>query len=189
MIVSTFIWETMMSVLTILPFSHPLLKKKTAAFVFDDNAREHTIDPLIQMLYRLRVWGVAAPELGMSARLFVMDFSEERNHPQCFINPEIVEQKEKILSEEDSLSLPNVAISVPRAKEITLRYQDETGAHQSIVLEGLPAILAQQKIDILNGICILDHLSTLKRDRLLKKIKKDAQAQACGHGCEHHHHH
>lgn len=177
-----------MSALTILPFSHPLLKKIAAPFIFDEKSREDVIEPFIKILYRLRVWGVAAPELGISQRLFVMDFSEERNSPQCFINPEIIDQKDKILSEEDSLNLPNIGVSVSRAKEITLRFQDEKGVYQSTVLVGLPAILAQQKIDILNGVSILDHLSPLKRARLLKKMKKNMQSQACGHGCDHHHH-
>lgn len=187
MIATYILWERIMEVFRVLPFSDPLLKKKTPLFVFDAHSREDTIDPLIQILYHLQVWGVAAPEIGLSARLFVMDFSEKRDQPQCFINPEILSKKGEIISEEDSLSLPNAEISVARAKEITLRYQDETGAEQSLTLEGLPAILVQQKIDILNGISILDHLSKLKRDRLLKKMKKNEHAHACEHGCEHHH--
>jgi peptide deformylase len=185
---TTFVLEKMMSALKILPFSHPDLKKRTALFVFDAHSHERIIDPLIQLLYRLRVWGVAAPEVGIAARLFVMDVSEERDEPLCCINPIIIEQQGQIISEEDSLSLPNVGIAVPRAKEIMLRHQDETALEQTITLEGLPAILVQQKIDILNGISILDHLSPLKRDRLLKKIKKNGHAEACGHGCDHHHH-
>lgn len=187
MIATPILLELTMEVFRVLPFSDPLLKKKAPLFIFDAHSREHTIDPLIQILYHLQVWGVAGPEVGLSARLFVMDFSEERNQPQCFINPEILSKKGQVVSEEDSLSLPNVGVPVTRAKEITLGYQDETGSEQTLTLEGLPAILVQQKIDILNGISILDHLSALKRDRLLKKVKKNEHAHACGHGCDHHH--
>lgn len=173
--------------LKILPCTHPDLKKGTSTYVFDENTGEHAIKPLVQMLYHLNVWGVAAPELGMLARIFVMDLSKTRDQVQCFINPEIVEKHELIHSEEDSLSIPNAAVSVARYKRISLRYQDELGETQTLSLEGMPAILAQQKIDFLNGITLLDHLSKLKRERLLKKMQKNPQA--CGHGCGHDHHH
>jgi peptide deformylase len=162
-------------------------KNKIPPFVFNELSREHTIDPFIQKFYSLRVWGLAAPEIGLDERLFVMDFSEERNQLQCFVNPIIASKEGSILTEEDSFHLPNASINVLRAKKITLHYQDETGMDSSIILEDLPAILAQQKIEYLDGISLLDHLSKLKRERLLKKMKKESHSQACGHGCGHDH--
>jgi len=173
--------------LKILPYSDPQLKDNTPLLAIEESVVMDMLKPVTDMLYHLGVWGIAAPEVGLKARFFVMDLSEERNTPQYFINPEIVEQQGRILSEEDSLSLPGVGITVSRAKSITLHYQDETGAHQSLQADGLAAICIQQKVDQLNGITLLDSLSSLKREMLLKKIKKKGVPQACGHGCEHHH--
>lgn len=177
-----------MSTLKVLAFPHPDLKQIAPPLVVEKATLDYTIKPLLEVLYGLDVWAVAGPEVGLKARVFVMDVSEQRNSPLCFVNPEMVEKQGEILSEEDSLSLPGVGIKVKRARQVTVAYQDEMGADQTHTFEGLPAVCIQQKMDQLDGIQPLDHLSKLKRDMLLKKIKKEGLPQACGHGCGHDHH-
>lgn len=174
--------------LKVLPYSHPHLNKKVPKLDLDPMAITDLLESVTELLYGLGVWGIAAPEVGLNARFFVMDLSENRESPQCFINPEIIEKKGTVESEEDSLSLPGIGITVSRAKEVTISYQDETGQAQTLKADGIAAICVQQKIDQLNGITLLDSLSSLKKERLLKKIKKNGLPQTCGHGCGHEHH-
>lgn len=180
--------EHVISMLKVLPYSHPQLKEAIPPLNVDLEMVNDMVNAITDVLYHLGVWGVAAPEVGLPARFFVMDLSEERNTPQCFINPEIIEKRGEVVSEEDSLGLPGIGIKVNRAKEVIVRYQDKMGEPQSFHAKGLAAILIQQKIDQLNGITLLDSLSSLKREMLLKKIKKKGVEKACGHGCSHHHH-
>lgn len=173
--------------LKILQYPHRALKNSVPpTLVFDDLLRQQ-IAQMFEIMYAVNGWGLAAPQLGFSFRGFVMDISPDQKMPQCFLNPEIVSQEGSIDSEEDCLSLPGLYINVLRAKEITLHYQNEYGEAQQMVAKDLSACFIQHEIDLLNGVLMIDHLSKLKRDRLLKKYLKQRSEHSCGHHCHHDH--
>jgi peptide deformylase len=146
---------------------------------------------MFKTLYAANGWGLAATQVGLSSRIFVMDISPDQNQPTCFINPEIIEKQGNVESEEDCLSFPGVYIKIPRAKQITLQYQNENGEVLTQNFEGLLACCLQHGVDSLNGVLFIDHLSKLKRDRLMKKYDKLKASHQAGHvhgpDCDHHH--
>jgi peptide deformylase len=173
-------------------YPHKDLKQKLPE-VSDINAQVLAeVQQLFTTLYGLGGWGLAANQVGLTSKIFVLDISEEQNRPMCFINPEIISQESEVESEEDCLSFPGIYIKISRARSIVLSYQDEQGVAHSQTFEGLMACCLQHGVDMLNGIHFIDHLSKLKRDRAMKKyeqVKAQYLAQACGHGCGHDHHH
>jgi peptide deformylase len=119
--------------------------------------------------------GLAAPQVALSRRLIVMDIArdEEPKNPIVMINPEILSLGEQPrLHEEGCLSIPDIYAEVERPGQCRVRYVDEAGALQEIDCEGLLATVVQHEIDHLDGVLFIDHLSRLRRDRLVKKFLK-----------------
>lgn len=175
--------------LKILPYPHKNLKKTLLpTTVFDDELRQQ-ISQMFELMYAVNGWGLAASQVGLSFRGFVMDISPNQKSPYCIINPEIVTQEGEVQSQEDCLSLPGLYIDVVRSKKIEIQYQDQHGEHQSLSATDLMSCCIQHGIDHLNGILIIDHLSKLKRERTLKKYLKDRNhSHAChDHHCHHDH--
>jgi peptide deformylase len=177
-----------MTALKILHYPHKGLRTALPHIRAFDEALTQTIAQMFDALYAANGWGLAANQVGISSRLFVMDISPDQNQPECFINPEIVEKHGQVESEEDCLSFPGLFIKIPRARQIQLQYQDKNANQVSQTFEGLLACVIQHEVDHLNGVLFIDHLSNLKRTRLMKKYDPSKMAQACGHGCGHDHH-
>jgi peptide deformylase len=119
--------------------------------------------------------GLAAPQIGQSISLIVVDISgedEEQKESMVMINPEIIDKEGKQVDEEGCLSVLDLTASVKRSKKITVSYQDTDGTEQEMTVEDRFAIILQHEIDHLHGVLFLDHLSTLKRALYKKKIKK-----------------
>ncbi len=161
-----------MSTLKVYQYPHKVLREVTPPVVHFDDALRATVKQMIATMYQDDGCGLAAPQVGLGLRLFVMDVSKEANQPQCFVNPEILESVGEIAREEGCLSLPGVYAKVTRAEKITVRYQDEHGQSHTITTDGLAAHCIQHELDHLNGILNIDRLSKLKRMLLLKKLEK-----------------
>ncbi len=130
---------------------------------------------MLETMYTAPGIGLAATQVDVHQRIIVMDVSEERSEPLCLINPEILSTQGDVRYEEGCLSVPGVFEAVDRAERIVVRALDENGDLQEFDAEGLLAICIQHEIDHLEGKLFVDYLSTLKRDRLKKKMVKKAK--------------
>jgi peptide deformylase len=149
--------------------------KKIDAFV------RKLVDDLFETMYAAPGVGLAAIQIGTPKRVFTMDLSkkEEPKKPQVFINPEIVwSSPEKRSYEEGCLSIPEVYGEVERPAQVTVKYLNLEGKPREVEANGLLATVLQHEIDHLNGILFIDHLSKLKRDRIIKKFTKAAKRAA-----------
>ena len=137
----------------------------------DDIAKFRTLaEDMLETMYAAPGRGLAAPQVGIDLRLFVMDAGWKTGTPTpcvCF-NPQIIAMgTETVASEEGCLSLPGVTGRVRRAREITLQYQDLDGEVQRVALQGFEALCAQHETDHLNGLLIFDHLDETNRAAFL----------------------
>jgi len=122
--------------------------------------------------------GLAATQVDRHVRVVVMDVSEEQNEPRVFINPEITRKEGETISEEGCLSVPGNYAKVERAEAITVKALDENGDEFELNAEGLLAICIQHELDHLKGTLFIDYLSPLKRQRIRKKLEKEARLAA-----------
>ncbi len=165
-----------MSSFKILIYPDKKLREVAAPITtFDDALRNH-VNALLKMMYEDQGCGLAATQIGLPLRLFVMDTSPQQNQPQCFINPEIIQKHGEAISEEGCLSFPGSYAKVIRAKEILVRYFDEFGQEHTQEASGLASHCIQHESEHLEGILFIDHLSKLKRMMLLKKVEKYLRA-------------
>jgi peptide deformylase len=174
--------------LQILTYPAPVLKKVAEPVTeFNEELKKLCKDMLFTM-YQAPGIGLAAPQVGKSIRLFVMDIDFDREevtkaddsveyklsnfNPRIFINPEIKNQDGEVLYEEGCLSVPGVYEDVKRAETITVDYQDLDGNKHSIDADELLSICIQHENDHLEGIIFLERLSMLKQNLLKKKFLK-----------------
>src|SRR5215831_4729551 len=139
------------------------------------------IEDMFETMYEAPGIGLAAIQVGTSKRIITMDLAkkEEPRKPQVFINPEILwTSPEKATYEEGCLSIPEFYDDVERPAQVQVKYLDLEGKPQEVLAEGLFATCLQHEIDHLNGVLFIDHLSKLKRDRVLKKFTKAAKRAA-----------
>jgi len=168
-----------MSLLPILQFPDPILRKKAKKITVFNVELKALITNMVETMYEAPGVGLAAPQIGESIQLIVVNISEEDEEPQsmAMINPKITEEEGKQVDEEGCLSLLDLTASVKRSKKITVCYQDENGVKQTLTTEDRFAVVLQHEIDHLHGILFLDYLSTLKRTLYKKKIKKQLAAK------------
>ncbi len=136
------------------------------------------IDDMFETMYKAPGIGLAAIQVGVAKRVVTMDLSkkEDNYEPQVFINPEIVWRSEETAKyEEGCLSIPEYYEVVERPKEVKVKYLDRDGKPAEIEAKGLLATCLQHEIDHINGVLFIDHLSKLKRDRVIKKFAKAAK--------------
>ncbi|WP_031567926.1 peptide deformylase [Rheinheimera texasensis] len=165
-----------MAVLTVLHYPDERLRTiaKPVATV-NDETRQLVAD-MLETMYAENGIGLAATQVNVHQRVVVIDLSEERNQPQIFINPEITEKSGDTTYEEGCLSVPQNYANVERAAQITLKAQDLDGNWFEVKADGLLAICLQHELDHLVGKLFIDYLSPLKRDRIKKKLEKQARA-------------
>ena len=163
-----------MSLLRILHYPEPLLKRRSQTVTeFDDELRQLAED-MAETMYDAPGVGLAAPQVGVLKRLIVMDCSakEEPNDLLCAVNPEIIATEGESVEEEGCLSVPGFYANVNRAAKVRMRYQDVAGNVHERDADGLLAICMQHEIDHLEGILFVDRLSPLKRSMFKKKYLK-----------------
>ena len=122
--------------------------------------------------------GLAATQVNRHVQVVVMDVSEDQNEPRVFINPEIIRKDGSTISEEGCLSVPGNYAKVERAESITVKALDQNGESFELDAEGLLAICIQHELDHLKGKLFIYYLSPLKRQRIRKKLEKEARLAA-----------
>ncbi|GAA0372874.1 peptide deformylase [Bowmanella denitrificans] len=133
------------------------------------------VDDMFETMKAENGIGLAATQVNEHIRLVVMDVSEEQDNPLVFINPEITEKQGSTISEEGCLSVPNNYAKVDRAERIKVTALDRDGKEFTLEAEGLLAICIQHELDHLRGVLFVDYLSPLKRQRIRKKLEKEAR--------------
>ncbi len=132
-------------------------------------------DTMLAVMYKAPGIGLAAPQIGISLRLVVIDLAPDGvPAPIVMINPEITRVSQQLVSrEEGCLSLPGQYADVTRPAEITVAFESVAGKRDSLEADGLLAACIQHEIDHLDGVLFVDHLSALKRNILLRKLAKE----------------
>lgn len=164
-----------MAVLPILVAPNPVLKKKAEPIEQVDAEIVQLMNDMLDTMYDAPGIGLAAPQVGVSKRILVMDVSrdDEEAKPLRMANPEIIWESEELASyEEGCLSFPEQYAEVDRPARVTVRYLDENNESREIEADGLLATCVQHEIDHLDGVVFVDHLSTVKRGMIMRKLKK-----------------
>ena len=146
-----------------------------------DAAVRKLADDMFETMYEAPGIGLAAIQIGEPVRLVTMDLAkkDDEKAPQVFINPEITWSSDEIhVHEEGCLSIPEYYEEVERPAKVRVKYLDLDGRLQEVEADGLLATCLQHEIDHLNGVLFIDHLSKLKRDRVIKKYTKLAKQTA-----------
>ncbi len=144
---------------------------------FDKDLRR-LIEEMFETMYEAPGIGLAAIQVGVPARVVTMDLAkkDEPKDPQVYINPELVwASDQKATYEEGCLSIPEYYEQVERPVSVKVKYLDRDGKPQEIEAGGLLATCLQHEIDHTNGVLFIDHISKLKRERVIKKYKKAAK--------------
>ncbi len=162
-----------MARLAILEFPDPRLRTRALPVTRFDAALTKLVDDMLETMYAAPGIGLAATQVDVHQRLLVIDVSDTRDQPKVFINPEIVSRDGVEVTEEGCLSVPQIFENVQRAARVRVRAQDRTGVHYERDLDGLLAVCLQHEMDHLVGKLFVDYLSTLKRDRIRRKLEKE----------------
>ena len=167
-----------MSLLPILEFPDPRLRKKAEPVERVDDALRQVLDDMVETMYHAEGIGLAATQVNVHQRMLVIDISEERNSPMVFINPEItVIDPEPLGHEEGCLSVPGYYELVTRPRKVRVNALDKQGDPFELVAEGILAVCIQHEVDHLNGKLFVDYISSLKRERIRSKLEKEHRQQ------------
>ncbi|MDO8605497.1 MAG: peptide deformylase [Phaeospirillum sp.] len=164
-----------MAVLPILTAPDPILKSKAKRVEAVDERIRRLMADMLETMYKAPGIGLAAPQIGVLDRVVVMDIgkTEETREPIRMANPEIIwASDEDNTYEEGCLSVPEHYSNVVRPAEVKVRYLDEAGQHKELHADGLLATVVQHEMDHLDGILFIDHISSLKRNMILRKLLK-----------------
>jgi peptide deformylase len=167
----------------IITLPDPKLRLISKPLVRVDDAVRRILDDMVETMHEAPGIGLAAIQIAEPIRLVVIDLAkkDEPAEPLCFVNPEIVwSSDERSVYEEGCLSIPEYYEEVERPASVRARFLDRDGKPREIVAEGLLATALQHEIDHLDGVLFIDHISKLKRDRVIKKFAKLAK-RADGH--------
>lgn len=160
----------------ILLFGSPVLRIQAKAVEVINDAVRALVDDMIDTMEEAEGIGLAAPQIGESLALCVVNngLIEEGSEPRAYINPVIYEEMGSEVMEEGCLSIPDIREEISRPETIRLKYLDIEGAEHDELCSAMLARVLQHEIDHLNGILFVDHLSTIKRKLLDKRLKKIA---------------
>ena len=161
-----------MSILTILEFPDERLRKKAAVVKTVDDKIKKLVDDMLETMYESKGVGLAATQVDVHQRVIVIDVSEEKNDPLFLINPEIIEKDGIKESEEGCLSVPGFFEKVKRAEHIRVKALNREGQSFEFEARDLLAVCVQHEMDHLNGKLFVDYISSLKRQRIKKKLEK-----------------
>lgn len=161
-----------MAVRDIVIWPDPRLREQTRPVeTFDEELRE-LLDDMVESMYAADGVGLAAPQIGVGLRIFVVDTQPDdpTSPPVCFVNPQVLEADGETLFEEGCLSVPGEVVDVPRKTHLMVEAVDGDGRPFQVEAEGLLAIALQHELDHLDGRLIVDHLSSIKRDAVKKRM-------------------
>jgi peptide deformylase len=168
-----------MALREILVVPNPVLKQMSEPVAGVDDGVRALMDDMLETMYAAPGIGLAAIQIGEPKRVIVMDLSREGEdkQPRYFANPEILSASEDTLPyEEGCLSVPEIYDEVQRPARVRLRYLNYQGEQVEEDAEGLFAVCIQHELDHLNGVLFIDHLSRLKREQAVKKVRKAVKA-------------
>jgi len=165
---------------TILHYPDKRLRTKGERVTEVTPAIKQLVSDMAETMYAAPGVGLAATQIGVAYQLFVVDVAaeEEPSDLRVFINPEILEVKDRIAWTEGCLSFPGVSEEVERAATVRVRAQDENGKWFELEAEGLLAVAIQHEYDHLQGILMIDHLGTLKKRLVNRKMQRRPGADA-----------
>jgi peptide deformylase len=162
----------------IVKFGDPVLEKAAAPVTAFDDELQKLVEDMFESMYAARGVGLAAPQIGISKRIAVVDvtFKEDPGAKVVLINPEIILKEGRQRGAEGCLSIPEFREEVTRAKTVTVRAQDVSGKFFEHTGDDLLARAFLHETDHLNGKLYISHVSALKRDLIKRKIKKLVKA-------------
>jgi peptide deformylase len=170
-----------MALLPILTAPDPALKKISQPVKQVDASVRKLMDDMLETMYHAPGIGLAAPQVGVLKRVIVLDLAREGEEPQPlrFANPEIVwVSDDDATYNEGCLSVPEHYADVVRPAACRVKYLDQDNQQQEVAAEGLLATCLQHEIDHLDGVLFIDHLTSLKRNIILRKLLKAKKAAA-----------
>jgi peptide deformylase len=158
----------------ILIWPDPILKQTAKPVAKVDDSVRALVKDMFETMYAADGVGLAAPQIGVLQRVIVLDTTSRQPElkPVAMINPEIVAMEGETSFTEACLSLPGEAEDVDRAAVVTVKFLDLDGQEQTLKCDGLLAIAVQHEADHLNGTVFVDHVSTLKREIIRKRMKR-----------------
>ncbi len=166
-----------MSLLKIFEYPAPILKEKASPVKNIDSGINCLIDDMVETMYNAEGVGLAAPQVGQSLSLAVLDVPLGKDHRRgdnlmVMINPEITSHEGETTYDEGCLSIPEYTVKVSRWEKVTVNALDRDGCDLTIDADGLLAIAIQHEVDHLNGILIINRISALKRHIFERKLRK-----------------
>jgi len=172
-----------MALRDILIAPDPRLKIKAEPVGRVDASVRALMDDMLETMYAANGIGLAAPQIGEAKRVIVMDIAREKEgappRPMRIADPEILwASEETVAGEEGCLSVPEHYADVERPAKVRVRFRDENDAVQELDCEGLLAVCIQHEMDHLTGTLFVDHLSSLKRSMILRKLQKTKRIKA-----------
>lgn len=169
-----------MAILKIITAPDPRLAIKAHAVSVVDDSIGKLLDDMLETMYACEGVGLAATQVGVDKRVIVMDcaLNGEDPKPYKMVNPKIIDKSQsKCVNTEACLSVPEQQGDVERFESITVEYLDENGVMKQLQADGLLGICVQHEIDHLDGVLYIDHLSRLKKDIIVRKLKRIKSAQ------------
>lgn len=164
-----------MAVLEVLRFPDERLRTVAKDVENVDDDIRSLVSDMFETMREEKGIGLAATQINVHQRVIVMDVSENQDNPMVLINPEIIEKDGVTISEEGCLSVPNNYAKVERSETVKVRALNEQGEQYEQEADGLMAICIQHEMDHLIGKLFVDYLSPLKRQRIRKKLEKEAK--------------
>lgn len=164
-----------MAVLSIRLFPDPMLRKHSKAVSWDDPRILRLVKDLTETLYKQPGGiGIAAPQVGESQRVIVVDVSprDPSRRREIMLNPQILKQEGEVLSREGCMSLPDYTANIKRFAHILIQWVDLRGRYHQRWTEGIEAVCLQHEIDHLNGVLFIDRVASLKTDVFPRRRKK-----------------
>ena len=167
-----------MAQLTILHYPDSRLRKSALPVETVDESIRSLVADMLETMYAAPGIGLAATQVNVQKRVIVMDVSEDKDQPLVFINPTLLERDGENDMEEGCLSVPGFYETVRRAARIRVSALDRDGEPFELDASGLLAVCVQHEMDHLDGKLFVDYLSALKRDRIRKKLEKQARLES-----------
>lgn len=154
----------------LLPYDHPMLRKKLEYKELNKEEREKLSMQLLELTKQLNGVGLSANQVGIDNRVFVVKMG---GYEEAFFNPKIISYSdEKTLFKEGCISQPGVFITLKRSESITLEYMDAAGEQKTVIFAGITARIIQHEYDHMEGLNFLDLASPVKKELALKQAKK-----------------
>jgi peptide deformylase len=161
-----------MAILKVVHYPDPVLKQVAKPVKEVNDEIKQLVKDMLETMYHDEGAGLAANQVNQALRVMVIDDSPDGSNPMCFINPEIIHSTGHKLEGEGCLSFPGLYIDVERATNVTCKALNENGEEFTVEATGLLAKAIQHELDHINGITFIDRISSLKRQRAIKKLQK-----------------